>query len=91
LEERSAKQGGTIDVVGSNVLYAINFNNFPSQFFTIDDPYNVSDAVFLFSIDDPAAPIPVVTWDQTTLQVTNAYNAYKSLAINEVERFMTSL
>jgi hypothetical protein len=91
LEESSAKQGGIINVVGSNVLYAINFNNFPSQFFTLDDPYNVSNGVFLFSIDDPAGNIPVVTWDQTTMQKTNAYDAYKSLAINDVERFMTSL
>lgn len=91
LEDGSARQGGTINSVGSNVLYAINNNNFPSQFFTINDPYNVSNGVFVFSIDDPNGQIPVVKWQETSSQNTTAYNAYKSLAINDAERFMISL
>lgn len=91
LDEASANQGGTINVVGSNVGYGVNFNNFPAQFFTIDDPYNASNANFYFSIDGPGgAQIPVVTWDAGALQ-TIGYDAYKSLIIDEIEKLMLSL
>lgn len=91
LEEQSALQGGTVNVIGSNVLYAINFNYFPSQFFTVEQPYNASDSTFLFLIEDPLGQIPVVTWDAGSLQRTTAYTAYKSFAINNVERTLLSI
>jgi hypothetical protein len=91
LDLQSANQGGTINVVGSNVGYGINFNNFAAQFFTIDEPYNAVNGDFYFSIDGPGgAQTPVVTWDDGAIQVVS-YDAYKSLVIDELEKLMLSL
>ena len=91
LDESSAIQGGTINVVGSNVLYAVNQNYFASRFFTAEYPYETAESIFLFLIDDPAGQRRVVNWQLTTLQTQNAYNPYKSLVINETERTMLSI
>lgn len=91
LDTSSANQGGTINVVGSNVAYAINFNNFPAQFFRVADPGNASNADFYFSLDGPGgAQVPVVTWDVNSIQRIG-YDAYKSLIVDDIEKLMLSL
>lgn len=91
LDESSTFQEGKINVIGSNVSYGVNFNNFTSQFFSIEEPYNILESTFYFSIDGQGGTqIPVVTWDPTTIQMVR-YEAYKSLVIDQIERPMLSL
>lgn len=91
LDERSANQGGTINVVGSNISYGVNLNNFPSTFFRISDPYAAIDVNLYFSTDGPGgAQVPVVTWDNGAVQKVN-YDAYKSLVLDDIEKLMLSL
>jgi hypothetical protein len=91
IDETSSKQGATINVVGSNVMYGVYFNSFDAQFSLINDPYNSLNAKFFFSIDGPGgAQIPVVTWDPGSVQRTS-YDAYKALIVDDLEGLMLSL
>lgn len=91
LDESSSYHEGKINVVGSNVSYGVNFNNFTTQFFSLEEPYNPLQTTFYFSLDGQGGgQIPVVTWDATTLQAIR-YEAYKSLVTDQIERGMLSL
>ena len=91
LDKQSANQGGTIRVVGSNISYGVNFNNFPSTFFRITEPYVANNVGLYFSTDGTGGTqVPVVTWDKGTSQRVN-YETYKSLVIDDIEKLMLSL
>lgn len=91
LDRQSSFQSGTVNVVGSNNNFAVNLNNFDSQFSFIDEPYNQMPAVFHFSIDGPGgAQIPVVTWDQGSKQFIR-YDVYNTMVLDEMENLMLAL
>ena len=77
--------------MGSNISYGVNFNNFPSTFFRITEPYVANNVGLYFSTDGTGGTqVPVVTWDKGTSQRVN-YETYKSLVIDDIEKLMLSL
>lgn len=90
LDSDSAEQRGRLNMVGSNVVYALNNIEFTSRYFTIDAPFTIKESTFLFSLEDGGVQIPVVFWDNNATQLIRP-EPYQILSENEIETLMLSV